>query len=496
MMHRFTVYFFFAFFVCSLLCPFPAGAEQSETYYDMGVYAFEEKMYEISEAHFLQALQQDPANGYCHHYLGQICLLTDRYKEAERYFNTAWEKNRDISGLEYDIAFLKFKMGAFTEAAQLFEKMVSEDSSHVMAIYYAGMSLLGQKQYESALDYLLDAADRNQSIKTNALYFSGICLKNMGRLDEAALKMTYVSEYASKKWLQDGSKKQLLLIQKKSVQTKPYQLHFTTGTGYDNNVTLESLDDDIYSNEADWFADAYLYANYNFVSQDRYQIGAGFGHHQLWHKDLDAYDMSGTIANLHLMRFYQSFAIGLTCSPGIYYADDKKYLTRHTITPALIWNIDKKLTAAVSYDYSDNTYHRVSGRDGRTHEVSADIGNSFFNDTVDATFSLGYEDTSASVSFYGYTRIKTGLNFLFKLPMDVNVDLIGKYNIRDYDSMHLYYNKKRKDDGFSGSMILSRSIFYPWLTMSAKLSYEKNNSNIDDFAYQRTVTGMFISADF
>jgi len=229
-----------------------AEREEGRTYYDLGVFAYEDGDYGDAEKNFMKALKFNPVNPYYNRYLGKTYLKTERYQDAENYLNMAWNVNPNISGLKYDVAILNYKIARYSKAADLFSEIVKEDPSNVLAHYHAGINLYKQKRYEEAVDYFIGASEKSPSIKANGYYYAGICFKKMGKIEEAVEKLEYVRDHADSELLRENAKKWLKAIEVEKKAMKPYSIYLKIGYQYDDNVRVVPLDQDIYADEGDF----------------------------------------------------------------------------------------------------------------------------------------------------------------------------------------------------------------------------------------------------
>ena len=466
------------------------AAEQGDAYYDLGVFAYEEGDYEIAEGHFKKALGFNPDDPFFNHFLGKTYLKTGRYQEAMHYLNIAWKVDPDISELKYDLAFLNLKMSNYSKAADLFIEIVTEDPSHVLAHYH--------DLYQTALDYFLAAAETSPADKANSYYYAGVCYWKTGKTGKAVEKLEYVRDNAESAQLRKNASKLLWALKKEKEGkiVKPYSLYFKIGYHYDDNVALEPLDEDVYSDEEDFVTKVFFSGKYNFVDSKSYNIGAGYSHYQTWYNDLDEYNLTGSILNLYAKYRLQPWTLGFSFIPSYYWLDTDSYLRRYRVKPEVTWKYDKNLSTRLSYSYYDNEYFQNEDRTGHTNEVFLDAYYSILNKKGYIFGGIGYEDNSASQPDEKYDRIKTKLGISLMIPWELKLTVTGKYFDKEYDHVDTFYGVTRDDSQYHGSVTISRRLFYDWLSVSAEFNYTKNDSDIDDFDYERAVTGVSLIARY
>ena len=277
------------FLLCLFCVPANAG-EAGDTCYDMGVFAFESGDCAGAEEYLKKALKFEPGNAYCVHYLGKTYLKMGRYSDAEHYLDGARAANPDMPGLKYDRAFLYYKTARYAEAADLFKEVADEDPSNILASYHAGISLYRTARYAEAPSYLADAAERSPNLKVSSAYYAGICYFKTGRRGEATEKFEYVRAEAGQDVLGGYAEKWLDALKEPERERRPYELYAKMGYQYDDNVRLDPLDKDFYTDQDDWVTVAYLSGKYE-LERGPATMGAGYTHYQTWHKDLTEFDL-------------------------------------------------------------------------------------------------------------------------------------------------------------------------------------------------------------
>jgi tetratricopeptide (TPR) repeat protein len=480
----------------------PAHAEEQGggAYYDLGVYAYEEGDYASAEGYFTKALASNPDDPYSNHFLGKTYLATERYQEAMKHLNMAWKVNPDISGLQYDLAYLHYKMSKYSKAADLFAEIATEDPSNLLAAYHAGICLYKQRDYQEALDYFLAAAEKSSTIKDNGYYYAGVCYYEIGKIDEAAERFEYVRDHADSRLLRDNALVWLGRIQKKKEKVvKPYSLYFKTGLHYDDNIPLDPLDRDVFDDQSGIVAKAYFSGKYNVVNRKDYQIGAGYSHYQTWHDghdDLDEYDLIASILNLYGKYRLEPFTFSLSYLPTYYWLDLDSYLRRHKIRPEVTWQCHEKLSTRLSYSYYSDERFDLDEKDGHTNEVFLDAYYSILGKTGYLFGGVGYEAREARSDNEDYGRLKTKLGIMLDIPWDLKATLTGRYYDKEYDNVDTVFGIEREDSEYRVSASISRKVFCEWLSAVAEYNFTKNDSNIDDFEYEREVIGLSLTARY
>ena len=79
-----------------------AQEDQGQSYFDLGVFAYEDQDYEAAVENFKNALRHNPGNPYYHHYLGKTYMKMEQYNDAKTHFEVALAIDPDVEELKYD----------------------------------------------------------------------------------------------------------------------------------------------------------------------------------------------------------------------------------------------------------------------------------------------------------------------------------------------------------------------------------------------------------
>ncbi len=473
-----------------------AEADKGRAYFDFGVFALEDSDFKGAEKNFKKALDLNPDNPLYNRYLGQTYLKLEQYDKAAKYLNKAWGLDPDLSGLQYDIAFLSYKMKDYAGAAQLFAAIVAEDPENVLAQYHGGISHFYLGQYRQALGYFVAASKMSPTIKTNGYYYAGICSLELGDYDKAIERLEYVKQNTVSESLRSHAVKWLNTIERKKKKLKRYRLFLKTGYQYTSNVTLDPVAEDFVADEEDTLAVVYFAGKYDLVKRPDFVFGAGYNHYQTWHHDLHEYDLVGSIGSVYGKAYAGPFTFSLSYLPHYYWLDSDSYLRRHQLMPEVTWQATKNLVTRLSYSYYDNDYFQNDTSDGYTHEPFFSIYY-FFKILSGHLFGrFGYEDNSATHPDRYYNRIKLKAGLSIKVPWETNLSITGKYHDKNYDNVNTQYLVKRTDEKYYASIALARKIYYEWLILTGEYNYTKNNSNISVYEYRKNSGTLSLTLKF
>jgi len=275
---------------------------------------------------------------------------------------------------------------------------------------------------------------------------------------------------------------------------KPLRLYVKLGYQYNDNVVLEPLDLDLFTDENDYATVLRFSASYNFVNRQDYQIGVKYNHNQAWYDTLDEYDQVGSTFDVYLRYRLDAFTLGFSYLPSYYWVDKDRFLMRHQFKPEITWRIDKNLSIRLSYRYYQDNFFQNDGRDGHAHEGFLDLFYSFLDKDGLLFAGGGYLDNNATHSDYCFGSWKTRVGVSFKIPWELKLSLIGDYIYKDYDYVDSNYGIQRNDDRYSVSGSLSRKLFYDWLSIVGEYQYTRKDSSIINYNYEQNTTTLSLTA--
>lgn len=472
--------------------PGHAVEAKNNTYFDLGVFAFEQGNYREALDYLTEALKTDPYDVGLYHYLGTTYLKLNRTREAAHYLEVVEKLDPGRVGLAYDLAMLSMQQERYRDAIDKLLKIIENDPKNVLALYNAGISFYELKRCDEAIDYLSRASGLSPGIKANAAYYIGICQYRMGHPDDAFASFSVVKEIAPNESLRVNAEKWLALIDREKLTAKRYRLYSKAGFQYDDNVVLEPLDEDIFSDKGDLAFVGYFSGRYDLFNRPGIKAGAGYSHYQTVHQDLSDYDVTGSIGRFYAEYGYFPFSLGVSYLPAYYWLDSDSYLLRHEFSPAASWQINDKTLATVSYGYSINKYFTDNGRDGHTNAADLDLLHVFKRGYL--TWGLGVEINSASRDDEDYNEFEARIGGFWPLIEKFSLAVTGIYDEKDYDNPDEILGVTREDNRYFIALSVSRPVYHDWLGLSLDYEYTRNNSNIDLFEYQCNAVALSLTA--
>ena len=451
----------------------------------MAVFAYEQKSYPEAQKYAQQALANAPDNPYYHHLLGKILLGLENYQAAKTHLTRAREADADLSGLAYDLGLACFHLAEYDLTAKYLAAAARQAPDQVLAKYYAGISHYYLKAYDKALLNLEQAAAGSNSLAPSAAYYTGLCLYQTGQAKKAKKAFQFVLDTAGDTALKASAAQWQEALLKQQAAQKKVQLYLKAGAQYDDNVRLDPVDEDMGEEEDDVLFEGFFSASYRFLDNAPWQMGAGVTQYQTLHQDFDDYDLTATIGNLYARCYRSPFMFSLGYLPAYYWVSGDSFLLRHQIRPMVSVRLNERLLTRISYNFYANNHFEDAARDGETHGLLVEGYVTPLYKKVTLFAQLGVEYNAADGDDEQYTTAKGRLGFKFRLPWQIDASLSGMYQYKDYRHTDSLYGIAREDDKVKCQASLTRSLFYEWLSLWLEYDYTDNDSNIDEFSYER-----------
>jgi len=484
--------------ICSTCCMFycllvSIGYSQNqvgEVYFDLGVFAFEDKDFNTAKQYLRKAYQLNPDNPFYCHFLGKFYLTLDQLDTAEKYLKKAYEINPVLNELEYDLAYLTFKRGNYQDAAHQFITIVEKDPfiQNVPACYYAGISLFQCQKYQKAIDYLMSASRRSPTMQANCMFYCGISYYKMNRPLDAVRCFENVFMSATDP-LKSYAKNWLISLRRKNDDKKKFDALIKLSVSYDNNVMIVTPDL-ITGDEADNVLQCYLSGKYSWQWMPTHQLGLGMRHYQTFHQDLSEFDLTGSVIDLLYSYKLHEYTYQFYYSPSVYWLERYRYMFRHRLKASVYWPMIRNLTNYVAYSFDIIENFNNEQRDGNTHEFSMDL--CYYIKPYHMKILAGFSAQSNQRKnfLYQYDEISYRLRFIYKLMRDLRWQISLNFHQRRYD---IWEEVKRKDNRIDFSFSLSYPFYQDGLEVAIEYDYSKNNTRqdqLDPFDYRRNVYGI------
>ncbi len=287
-------------------------------------------------------------------------------------------------------------------------------------------------------------------------------------------------------------------------EEKRWSLGISAGGQYDSNVTISANNSPLpegITRKSDWKTLFYLSGRVALLRTEKAEASAGYSLYQTLHSQLHDYNITQNLADL---------TCGFDLSPvvriGAAYRFEhilvggNAYDTGHSVGPSVTVSEGKGFSTELQYRYKYTRY-----KDAALFEGNADRSgqNSLLgivqtvplSEAVRAEIGYAYDRDLARVTYWRYDGHKGSASLNLALPSRFFMNVYGEYYSKNYDGLTPLADKARKDRTWTASVSVTR-FFSEAVGVSLSETYINNQSNIDDFDYQRSLTSLLVHVRF
>ncbi|MEN8264627.1 MAG: tetratricopeptide repeat protein [Nitrospirota bacterium] len=391
----------------------------------------------------------------------------------------------------------KINEGKYSEAVEILDKALAAAPDNIEAIYYSAIAHSRLGELGKAESLLLkirseDKPDANVYFELGRIYYSrGDCRraeKNMNKsisISGDAKTESYADSLIKDCYDRGGEKR--------------FKADLTIGGQYDSNVVLEpdnpSITDD---RKSDWRAVALLKAGAKVYENNAVLIRADYNFYQSLHAKLDNFDV-------HYHKVTPSIELNVSDvvrpSAGykyeyIFFGGDE-YGTIHTFFTKVNIKENMDFSTDVIVEFSDHKYwdseEFLSNSDRRGQKTVAGIKQNFAIGEVKSDIHYFHDRKNARENFWSYKGDRVGAATGFNIIEPLRFKASAEYSWRKhFDQDFPAYNERREDRMQKYALSLQYSLSKK-MAVTLTGSYTFNDSNIEDFEYQRNIIGLLFT---
>ena len=389
----------------------------------------------------------------------------------------------------------------YTNAIESFNSALKEKPDDYRANLYLGIALsrTKDKDAEAMLKkaYSISPKEPRINLELGVYYFDN------NKYDEAKGYLNNAMKLSQDDELKDRAEEYLAVIAEKGIKKK-WLVNISLGGQYDTNVILSADDAALpsgISGKADWRAVVELDWRYRLLSGAKADASIGYNFYQSIHAKFYDFNVSYNLLDLtaqYAVKPYLSLS-GLYSFEYVL-ASGNGYSYANTVMPSIIIIEGKGISTTLKYRYrhkhfmDTRIYTTNSERTGSNHlfGITQEV---LILPAIQTWFGYAYDKDITRKDYWDYDGHKGFIDFRFKLPYKLSLDLYGEYNYRQYHGISPDFNKERKDNIYTYSASITRPITDTFdITISQ--AYTDNGSNIAYYNYSRAITSLFITGRF
>jgi tetratricopeptide (TPR) repeat protein len=475
------------------------SSEQTDKDLKEGILLLGAGSYDEALEKFLKVQELDPLNADAYYYIGSVYSSLAEFEKAISAYQKVLELNPELKEVHFKLGVAYYQLKQYREAIKELEEAEKYAPEDAMVYYYQGAAYYGLKRYYKSTPPFAKVRELDPTLTVSSYYWEGISLFQQGLYAEAEYPLREVRRLSPDSRLGRSASEFLQAIED---NTKAFCFDASVGVEYDDNVTLQPVDEDVadISDKEDERA----VINLKLTRQmflDPGEFGISYSFYQSLHEDLTDYDVQGHTGSLYFASALRPFQPSIQYNYDYYFVDQDKYLEKHTIVPSLNISVASPHITQVYFQY-ENMNYLVSvdedeyDRSGYANSVGL---NQYFSIIEDKGYiKLGgeYKKNEADGDDWDYSSSKFVLSVYSPLPFPkMNMEVGGEYIESNFDNEDSYFEETRRDRIMNGWIEFIYKLNDNW---NVALSYKhtKNNSNIDFYEHRRNITSLFASYSF
>ena len=491
--------------ILSLFCLYSVSvfslesSEQSDKELRAGILLLGEGRYEKALEKFLNAKESDPLNANAHYYLGMTYYQMGEFWKAVSSYQKSLQLNPELKDVHFKLGIAYYQLKQYKEALEELAEAEKYAPENAMVYYYQGAVYYDMKKYYKSVLPFSRVREFDPALTALSYYWEGASLFQQGLYSKAEYLLREVRRLSADSQLGKSASEFLQAIED---YTKTFLFDASLGIEYDDNVTLQPVDEDVadISNKEDERAVVNLKLTRQ-VFLEQGGAGLSYSFYQSLHQDLTEYNVQGHTGSLYFASALRPFQPSVQYDYDYYFVDQDEYLEKHTLVPSLNISVASPHVTQVYFQYEKLNYLISVEQDEYDRSGYANsIGlNQFFSIMEDKGYvKIGgeYKDNEAKGDDWDYSSSKVSLSVYSPTPFPkMNMEVGGEYTISNFDNEDSFFDKTRKDTIASGWLEFIYKLDDNW---KAALNYKhiNNRSNIDFYENRRNITSLFLSYSF
>lgn len=503
-------------FVSVIAFPFPGSAEEPQGYHGQlsaGIVRLNQNDLGGAMQHFKRALDENPQGVEAFYYIGVTQARAGQLGEAEKNFKEALSRDAAFVPAHFDLGVLYYQLDKDEEALKKFDLVQRVDPGRARVYYYQGLILRRMGKSKEAAAKMEKAASLDPEIALEANYHAGSAYFEAGEMGPARKSFQNVLTLLPEGETAQSASDYLERIDQQARHQKRWDLSFSAGVQYDDNVILEPTrtipsSPQAITDESDLLALLFLRGRYQWLNTPEWTGRAEYSFYQNLHKDdlLNDFNIQSHNMILNGGRRFGAAEILLQYELQFATLGGDRYLLRQNVGPRLILQETKRNVTEFLYQFGSKNFDDIaplfpdnSDRDVHTHKAGF-IHYFVFRPKANVHVGYSFEREEAGDrpaeddwTFNGH-RLSAGVVLPSWNKITVAADT--EYVIRRFDEENQQPpGERREDDEWLAIVTLSRAITRN-VDFALQYLHQQNDSNIPLFEYKRNIYGGIVTVRF
>lgn len=469
---------------------------------------------------FNRAVAEDPRDGYALYYRGVARGRLGDSDGAVEDLTAALTVQPTLTRAALELGIALVQKGEYNDAVEFLERARETEELAARASFFLGVCRLRRGEYDRARTLMREAAAGDAQLAISSRYYEGIIAYRQGDRVEALEHFRVVTEKAPDSQIGGESQK---LIEALETTARPWDLFAGVGFQYDSNVILgpnatEAQDAAFSAGKGDGRFVFSLGGSYRLVDWERLTLGVGYDFYQSLHFEETELNIQNHGVGLNLGYSTNFFDAGIAARHDFTLKETDKFLESGTVLPWVSIPANEWTETQLSFRFLVNDFFGGLDvdDDGSTRgKADFDVRDAFnyaagIRQLLDLGAArylwAGYRfdqedpigDDQGSQSF-AYDGHQGELGFAWTLPSAYGMEGGYTYRHESYDGASRTPASgpgelPRRHDNVHGVYVLLRIPLPSYFELTAGVFSTFNNSNQQEFDYERLVGTMAVEA--
>jgi len=501
-----------------------SASVQSEIAFHQGVVAFGRGELDAAQAAFEAVLAEDAEDTAAIHYLGLIAAERGDFDTAIARYRSALALEPDDVDFRFDLGSALLEAGQTAEARAEFDKVLAVEPDRAHAQLFAGIGAFRAGAYRASLPFLKRAVELDESLRPQALYYTGLSQAYLQDFPAAAGAFEQV-EQSPLSPLSDSARNLARQVAPREEAARRWSLAFTAGLEYDSNPTIAGRG---YEKRKDGRGVYRIQASYLLYEDEHYSATAGYDGYLSSHFDETFVDLMTHVGYLTTSADFDPVSFNLRYDYAYTWIDafdTRKFRELHRVTPSVSYRESDWGFSQLYFQFHEEDFKRsllvlinpppppgipatALNRDGQRYVVGFNqffFPRSYLPEFLPFSYfrigALGdFRDTDGTE--FAYDSWEFSVGFGAELPGEVDLTVLYRLTDRDYRHNSYFSSPTPPPPTYDRDDLQSRITFElnkalgdHWQVAIAG-SFTFNDSNVMLYDYNRDIVGGYLTYRF
>jgi tetratricopeptide (TPR) repeat protein len=484
-----------------------SASVQSEIAFHQGVVAFGRGELDAAQTDFEAVLAEDAEDTAAIHYLGLIAADRGDFEAAIARYRSALALDPNDVDFRFNLGSALLEAGKTADARAEFDQVLAAEPDRAHAQLFAGIGAFRAGAYRESLPFLKRAVELDESLRPQALYYTGLSQAHLQDFPAAAGAFAQVEQRNLARQVAPARE-----------PARRWSLGVTAGLEYDSNPTIAGRP---FDSRKDGRGVYRIRGSYRLYEDQRYSATAGYDGYLSSHFDESFVDLMTHVGYLSTSADFNPVTFNLRYDYAYTWIDafdTKKFRELHRVTPSASFREGDWGFSQLYFQFYEEDFKRplLTGsldRDGQRYVVGFNqffFPGSYLPEFMPFTYfrigALG-DFLESDGNEFDYDSWEFSAGFGAELPGEVDLTVLYRLTDRDYRHNSRFSVPvslqaplpptayKRDDLQSRISFELNKALGDHWQVAIAG-SFTFNDSNVMLYDYNRDIVGSYLTYRF